>query len=193
MSKIFSERLPEARKAKGVTQNDLAKLLCKKRSTISGYESVENKEPDFDSLCIIAQQLGVSADYLIGLSDNPSAHYDDVLFNDNKNITKNFRRLSAELKELFVKLFDDFYVLLSHDLQQGDTERLEMYAALFHSLRERRSEIKNIVERYTAGSGSAYQISELLTKQNELKNEVSILLDKFLQSDLEAAIKRPSK
>lgn len=190
MSKIFSERLPEARKAKGVTQSDLAEILCKKRSTVSGYESVENKEPDFDSLCLIARRLEVSADYLIGLSDNPSAHYDDVLFNDNRSITKCFRRLSPDLKEVFVKLFDDFYVLLSRDLQQADSDRLRIYAELFGSLRQTRSELKTIVK--SPDAGSACHISELLTKQNELKAKVSALLDRLLQSDLELALKEPT-
>lgn len=189
MSKIFSERLSEARSAKGITQKDLADILCKKRSTVSGYESTEAKEPDYDSLCIISKKLGVSADWLIGASDNPNAHLDDVLFNDNRAVVKCLRQLSPELQELFIKMFDDFYILVSRDLQAGDAERLELYSRLFSSLREHRSDVKNLVTQ-TASQDGALLIGELISKQNEFKSDISIILDAFLQSDLDAASNR---
>lgn len=189
MSKIFSERLSEARSAKGITQKDLADILCKKRSTVSGYESTEAKEPDYDSLCIISKKLGVSADWLIGASDNPNAHLDDVLFNDNRAVVKCLRQLSPELQELFIKMFDDFYILVSRDLQAGDAERLELYSRLFSSLREHRSDVKKLVTQ-TASQDGALLIGELISKQNEFKSDISIILDAFLQSDLDAASNR---
>ena len=47
----FSDRLITLRKERGLTQEDMAKLIHKKRSTISGYETAD-KEPDFDTRCV---------------------------------------------------------------------------------------------------------------------------------------------
>ena len=37
----FSNRLISLRKERGLTQEDLAKLINKKRSTVSGYETIK--------------------------------------------------------------------------------------------------------------------------------------------------------
>ena len=49
----FSTRLVSLRKERGMTQEELAKALNKKRSTYSGYET-EGKEPDLETVCILA-------------------------------------------------------------------------------------------------------------------------------------------
>ncbi len=65
---LFSQRLTSLRKERGLTQAGLAKLICKRRSTVSGYET-ENKEPTLNTICFLAHFFGVSIDYLIGYSD----------------------------------------------------------------------------------------------------------------------------
>ena len=55
----FSNRLISLRKERGLTQEDLARLIHKKRSTVSGYET-EGKEPDLDTVCWLADYFGVS-------------------------------------------------------------------------------------------------------------------------------------
>ena len=57
----FSNRLISLRKEQKMTQSDLAKLLGKQRSTVSGYET-DGKEPDFDTLCTLADHFEVSVD-----------------------------------------------------------------------------------------------------------------------------------
>ena len=64
----FSTRLVSLRKERGMTQEELAKALNKKRSTYSGYET-EGKEPDLETVCILAKYFGVSTDYLLGMED----------------------------------------------------------------------------------------------------------------------------
>ena len=66
----FSDRLIALRKERGLTQDDLAQIIHKKRSTVSGYET-ELKEPDFDVVCFLANYFGVSTDYLLGRTDEP--------------------------------------------------------------------------------------------------------------------------
>jgi len=77
----FSNRLISLRKEQKMTQSDLAKLLGKQRSTVSGYET-DGKEPDFDTLCTLADHFEVSVDYLLG-RDDERRHADVVFRNDN--------------------------------------------------------------------------------------------------------------
>ena len=66
---IFSNRLISLRKERGLTQEDMAKVIQKKRSTVSGYET-EGKEPDLETVCLLAGYFGVTTDYLLGYSEN---------------------------------------------------------------------------------------------------------------------------
>ena len=55
MSK-FANRLISLRKERNLTQEDIAKIIYKKRSTVSGYET-EGKQPDLDTVCLLAKYL----------------------------------------------------------------------------------------------------------------------------------------
>lgn len=74
----FSNRLISLRKERSLTQEDLAKIIHKKRSTVSGYET-EGKEPDLETVCFLAKYFGVSTDYLLGHSDEPKSRRAGVL------------------------------------------------------------------------------------------------------------------
>jgi len=75
-------RLQELRKEKGMTQDDIAKIVNVNRSVISKYESGTVPLTD-DTILILANYLGVSSDYLLGrtgISKTPtkkSPIYDD--------------------------------------------------------------------------------------------------------------------
>ncbi len=66
----FSQRLKTARKAKKCSQKELAELLD---VTVRGYQYYEDgtHEPCYDKLVVLAQYLNVSADYLLGMKDEP--------------------------------------------------------------------------------------------------------------------------
>jgi len=66
---LFSQRLRGIRKAKDLSQKEFADLLGINPVTLSHYEN-EKREPDLDRLATLCQKLSVSADYLIGLTDN---------------------------------------------------------------------------------------------------------------------------
>ena len=65
----FNERLKELRTELGLTQRDAAKHLGIRRTTVSEYESGKIV-PKQDNLVKLASFLGVSVDYLTGVSDN---------------------------------------------------------------------------------------------------------------------------
>ena len=68
----FSERLKQARSARGLSQADLAAALAQSgtgevtQSAVSYWESGKNL-PTLDAFAALTQALGVSADWLLGL------------------------------------------------------------------------------------------------------------------------------
>lgn len=65
---MFSERLKELRKARGLTQEQLAAILGVERSSVGKYES-RPVIPSADVLNKIADYFDVSIDYLLGRED----------------------------------------------------------------------------------------------------------------------------
>lgn len=182
---IFSNRLVALRKERGLTQEELAKVIQKKRSTLSGYET-EGKEPDLEIVCTLAEYFGVSTDYLLGKSDERN-HVDEVFFNDTVNFEKHFRAMPLELRPVVSKCFDSFYLLLSRDMQLARPERLRLYEALLHEIQSQRAVIRKAVERSGGAVSDPVALSELMAAQSQLKNNVSALLDELLQADMEVA------
>ena len=68
MDHAFKSRLKALRTSKGMTQDDLSEKLKISRSTIGMYER-GNRQPDFDTLELIADFFNVDIDYLLGRSD----------------------------------------------------------------------------------------------------------------------------
>lgn len=73
MSRGGSMRLKELRKKKHITQLRLAMDLNMNQNTISRYETGE-READYKTLILFADYFGVSIDYLLGRTDDPTFH-----------------------------------------------------------------------------------------------------------------------
>ena len=69
---IFSEKLAELRKEKGLSQVGLAQKLGVDPSTIAKYETGD-RLPDIFMLLKIADCFDVSTDFLLGLEDEGGA------------------------------------------------------------------------------------------------------------------------
>ena len=67
---IISKRLKELRKTKKILQKDIAEFLTVPLRTYQSYEYGE-AEPNLDNVTKLADYFDVSADYLLGRSDNP--------------------------------------------------------------------------------------------------------------------------
>jgi len=67
---VIGERLQELRKDRGLSQEDLAKILGVSHYTISSYEC-NRSDPDDKSKVILAKLFDVSVDYMLGLIDEP--------------------------------------------------------------------------------------------------------------------------
>lgn len=85
-------RLRELREKAGYTQAELAEILKMGSKQIWRYENGET-EPDGQTIVTIAQALNVSADYLLGLSDDPTPHLRiDNMTEDERRVVAAMRR-----------------------------------------------------------------------------------------------------
>ena len=69
----FGQHLKELRKAKGVTQKQLAIDIGASERGIQQYE-LGARKPTYDMLIALADYFNVSLDYLVGRSDDPARH-----------------------------------------------------------------------------------------------------------------------
>ena len=83
----FNERLKELRLSKELTQGELAKLTGLGRSALGMYESGK-REPNFETLEVIADFFNVDMNYLLGKSDVKSSALQSI-----KNIVPIERRM----------------------------------------------------------------------------------------------------
>ncbi|MGN1001330.1 MAG: helix-turn-helix domain-containing protein [Oscillospiraceae bacterium] len=71
MERDFSHTMSQLRKERGLSQRRAAADLNISQALLSHYENGA-REPGLDFVCRACRYYGVSADYLLGLSDQPS-------------------------------------------------------------------------------------------------------------------------
>ncbi|AKG04192.1 transcriptional regulator [Salimicrobium jeotgali] len=87
---MLNKRLSLLRKEHNLKQEELAKILGVARTTYGMYEQGK-RNPDYETLQKIADYFNVTADYLLGRSDDP-----------NQNEDENFDPLE-ELKQFMIE------------------------------------------------------------------------------------------
>ena len=70
MTRGFSETMSELRRKKGASQRTAAAELGISQALLSHYENGA-REPGLDFVCRACEYYGVSADYLLGRTDEP--------------------------------------------------------------------------------------------------------------------------
>lgn len=66
----FGERLKKARNAKNLSQQALADIIGKSLNTVGLYER-GLRQPSLETLCLLADTLHVSVDYLLARVESP--------------------------------------------------------------------------------------------------------------------------
>ncbi len=114
MSKTFGETLRELRENKSITREQLSKDTGVSLTALYYYEK-DQKTPSIDILRNISKSLNVSADYLLGLTDNPSNENNEMpeyiknrlnkLENlESQNLPDKLESIAKELLDLSKKL-----------------------------------------------------------------------------------------
>ncbi len=103
MSLNFSATIREARKARGLTQQQLAQQLGVKNTTISNWEkSLSKPGPDMiDQLCRV---LGIQPGALFGQEESEELGFDDftyALYNETQELTQENKEKLLEMARFF--------------------------------------------------------------------------------------------
>jgi len=98
----IGERLRSARKQKGLTIAELAKLLGVAPITVSRYET-NKREPDIETLKKLSDILDVSVDYLLGKEDVKIAT--SLSYGDLSDLPEEARRSIEEFIEFVRKKY----------------------------------------------------------------------------------------
>lgn len=70
--KVFGERLKEQRKARELSQKELAAILKTTNSSVCDWECGRS-QPDLETLVKLSELFEVTVDYLLGLEDELGA------------------------------------------------------------------------------------------------------------------------
>ncbi len=120
----FGDRLKNARKLKGLTQKDLANVICAKHNSVSNWENNHNK-PDPDTIELICGVLDVSPNYLLGVN-NPG------ILNEELILLTQFRQLDEsgkqELRHVIDRELDR--IRLEEELEFGHARIVRLEKAL---------------------------------------------------------------
>ena len=78
--KDFGSRLRKLREEAGLTQAQIAREINCSYKVLSNYE-LNKREPDFSTLNKLCDYFNVTADYLLGRTDNPQ-HYKEIALSE---------------------------------------------------------------------------------------------------------------
>ena len=106
----IGKRIRIERMEKGITQNELARMLGMTQDSISLWEKGK-RIPDTQYVISLCKVFGVSADYLLGLEDDfgvrvPAPVSTDILTAEEKKYIENLRQLSPNLRQLMSETLD---------------------------------------------------------------------------------------
>lgn len=102
MSSIFDKRLKELRQKYGLSQAQVAKMTSLTKVAISAYEN-GTREPSFDTLIRLASIFGVSTDYLLGATKDPTLDISGLAEDDAatvRQLVKTLTRKNEQIQEL---------------------------------------------------------------------------------------------
>jgi HTH-type transcriptional regulator, competence development regulator len=142
---MLPQRLKEIRKKKKLTQEQLAKIVKTKKTTISNYETGYSS-PSHEMLSDIADVLDVTTDYLLGRTDNPDDGINDKSPNKKSDDKKEYDPL-AEINKLVEKYAIEqmgfFDIEKWKKLGPEDIKMLEKQFKLIVDMAEEREKEKN--------------------------------------------------
>lgn len=95
-SEVFPSRLKKARKDSGLTQIEISKLLKIDKSTYAKYE-LGMREPSYEILAMIAIELEVSIDWLLGVTANGGAN-SKAIIEEDRNRDEILKKIEREAR-----------------------------------------------------------------------------------------------
>lgn len=118
MSSLDPDRLREMREKRGLTQRELARLCSMGENQINKYEN-GGGEPSISNLKLIAQELGVTTDYLLGLSDSPNERTDVSLRPDERQLLEAYT--AGDGLKMFALMYERLQKLMKLPTSSDET------------------------------------------------------------------------
>lgn len=112
----FGERLQNLLDERDMSQKRLAEELNMAATTINGYIK-EHRQPDYNTLIRIAEHLGVTTDYLLGVSKFRRAE-EQVLTAKEENLVGLYRNLQSDKQDLLIEQAE-FYQRVRKKEEEG--------------------------------------------------------------------------
>lgn len=130
---LFGDTLRRLREARALTQGEVARRLDCTPKMISNYE-LNKREPDFVTFCALCNLYDVTADYLLGRSDEEKYFYQTPISGEQQELLNYFKLLSDEAKSDTMKYIkmqaivelsgvDDYQQLLRIRLDRDKNEQ----------------------------------------------------------------------
>ena len=94
-------RLKELRESSSLSQRELGDRVGLSKSSIGNYESGQ-RQPDMDTLNLLANYFHVTVDYLMGRSDIPT--FD--ISSEEEQMIRFFRKVQKGKRRLLIELFE---------------------------------------------------------------------------------------
>ncbi len=155
---LAASRIKTVRKEKGFTQKQLAEILGVATGTLQQYE-LGKREPSFETLVILAKKFRVSADYLLGISDNPSPSIEKQAICDYTGLS-----LSAveNLHEEACKEYGNHSIseIIGRSLKDYRILNRSLYGALSSSVVNYKGKVINLRENST--NDAVYTLRRIL-------------------------------
>lgn len=95
--KQFGEKMKIVRKTKHITQTELSKKIGLRPNAMSYYEH-GTSTPSLNTAYLIAKELNVSLDYLVGLKEENSPITENITINIDKQFLNNISSFMNSLK-----------------------------------------------------------------------------------------------
>lgn len=187
--KTFGERLVYARKAKGLTQKQLAKLVGAKCRTLSNWETGQYS-PAMSMIQKLTTSLKISEDWLMGNNNCPSTNKPPenqvaIKLNDRK-LTKEERKFVADnskiidyvlRKQLCVKDFDEVYgtaaLALCKAVKHYDRNKGPFYAVAFAFIKWA---VYDFYEKEYRNSLHPLSLNQVIGSSDESDDEIGNLI-----------------
>lgn len=97
---MISERLETLRKRTGMSAKAFATFLGVKYTTYYGYEK-GTRQPDSDFLMLVAEKMGVSIDWIMGLSEEIKPRFATLAIDaEERELIEKYRSLSDKCKDI---------------------------------------------------------------------------------------------
>lgn len=116
---MIFDRIKELREQTGMSARKFAEIIGIKYTTYYGYES-GTREPGSQTVTKICNYFGCTADYLLGLSDDPKGYFDE------KETSPAPAKAETEEVEKWLTdlLVERGYIRLGEDISDRDAEFL---------------------------------------------------------------------